>query len=150
MVCDGRIGGSGYNPKTAPNLNLNQKGVDGLQQKLSKTDGHMVYAGTSGTKSIFQFRDKNGKYLGMENVMVRRDNTTGSVEYKYFINEDGKNVRVSAYDIDGDGNIDRFTKKDNRTINKTYVNNLDDGQDHFVEQKSQKTESHWYDPRTWF
>ncbi|MBR1460121.1 hypothetical protein IJ596_00605 [bacterium] len=158
MVCDGRIGGSGFNPKTyTPNLNRNQKGVPGLQQALSKTGGKpSVFVHENPVRRTFRY--DNTSQGSAPAIMVHVDKKSGRVDYQYVDRTDPSNAHtVRAYDNDRDGNIDSYTvfgtydaKTGKKEPDKTFVNTKDDGQNHFVEQKSSKAESHWYDPRTWF
>ena len=142
MVCDGISGGIGW----TPNLNKNQKGVPGLQDIISKTNGKTAYAGTVGNESLYQYYSKNGKDLMGMSLFVKRDDVSGSVEYSYAIKIDGQRTMVKAYDTDGDGNIDRYTLKDNINPDRTFKNEKDDGKANFV----QESKGSKLNPLNWF
>ena len=133
------------------NLNLQQKGVYGLESKLSQTNGQVAEAGTAGDIKLFQFYDNDGK--NFSNGLSALYNTkTGSVEYVFFAKDkNNSNVSVQAYDTDGDGNIDYFKQRggcdspsDGRWA--TYANPKDDGMNNF--QPVEKGSS--WNPLNWF
>ena len=133
------------------NLNWAQKGVYGLEQQKSKTNGNVRYAGTSNDIKLFQFLDNDGK--NVSNGAVALYNTkTGGIEYVYWAKDkNGETVRVRAYDYDGDGNIDAYKQRcgcDSPSDGTwaTYVNPKDDGTDNFKKQEA----FNWFDPSTWF
>ena len=151
MVCDGRVGGSGNNPKGyVPNLNRNQKGVPGLKENLSKMGTKAYYSGTtSDNKALFQYKYKdNGELTGTQ-FMVIRDNTSGGVTYRYNTKIDGQSTIVKAYDSDGDGNIDSYSLRDNISADRVFVNPKDDGSGNFQMQQPESKGFSW-NPLDWF
>mgnify|MGYP006916025379 CR=1 FL=1 len=151
MVCDGKVGGSGYHPQQyKPNLNPNQKGVPGLKENLSKMGTQPYYSGTtSDNKALFQYKYKDNGELTGTRFMVIRDNTSGAVTYRYKTKIDGQSTIVHAYDNDGDGNIDSYSLRNNKSADRVFVNPKDDGSANFQMQQPESKGFSW-NPLDWF
>lgn len=164
-------------------LNQSQSGVYGLDKVLSqssrkprKIGEFPILHGKNTTEYLIG--DRRGDKRSGSSVSAIKNNKTGSTVYTYTVtncnpkekgNFKSSLVNVTAYDDNGDGNIDRYVatdikqdpnsnrKNDYITYDRYFVNDSNngygDGKAHFKEvkelPKSQPNYA-WYDPRGWF
>ena len=156
MVYGEQVGGTGYKPQV-PNLNRNQKGVPGLQDALSRSDGNAsIFTAKGGDgKKVFMYKGSKASGASVA-ISSHLDPKSGAVDYNW-IDRRNPNYTVGTYalDKDNDGNIDTYTtkkfdKKGNLISEETYVNKNDDGSANFqLVQPKQESKFSW-NPLNWF
>jgi len=136
-------------------LNLEQKGVYGLQEAFNRVEKNPTRSNTfdQDGNRMYIYNNKDIKDSGLFILAYKNDNTP-SVKYSYVLpyENDGQTMltTVEAFDDDGDGNIDKFTYQNKEGNCMTYVNKKDDGEDNFINEENYKPKYKWYDPRGWF